>query len=249
MHAMPQPRFDHLRECLLRAGIAPRHVRRYIGELRDHFDDLVREAKASGALGAAAEAAALARLGNENDLVAGMLARPGLRSIASRYPWAVFGLGPVAMLIAGLVVAVLVEIGVLDLVTLAMHALGWKPQPSALKTLTLVVEVWNTLAVYASPLGFAALLFMIGARQRMSSAWVFAGVAIVCIFGGFQNLVWYDTGTRGEMMLTTGLLHPYPHFAEGVARAAANLALSATAWWLFMRRLSSPETELSANVG
>ena len=40
---MPQPSFDHLSERLLRAGIAPRHVRRYARELSDHFDDLVRE--------------------------------------------------------------------------------------------------------------------------------------------------------------------------------------------------------------
>jgi hypothetical protein len=37
---MPQPRFDRLSERLLRAGIAPRHVRRYVRELSDHFDDL-----------------------------------------------------------------------------------------------------------------------------------------------------------------------------------------------------------------
>ena len=36
---MSQPRFEALRERLFRA-IAARHVRRYVGELRDHFDDL-----------------------------------------------------------------------------------------------------------------------------------------------------------------------------------------------------------------
>ena len=46
---MPQPRFERLSERLLHAGIAPRHVRRYVRELGDHFDDLVREETAGGA--------------------------------------------------------------------------------------------------------------------------------------------------------------------------------------------------------
>jgi len=33
--------FEELRERLLTAGIAPRHVRRYLAELSDHLDDLI----------------------------------------------------------------------------------------------------------------------------------------------------------------------------------------------------------------
>jgi hypothetical protein len=32
--------FEHLRERLLKAGVAPGHVRRYLRELSDHLDDL-----------------------------------------------------------------------------------------------------------------------------------------------------------------------------------------------------------------
>ena len=35
--------FPELRERLLRAGVAPRHVRRYLNELGDHFTDLRAE--------------------------------------------------------------------------------------------------------------------------------------------------------------------------------------------------------------
>ena len=44
---MSQP-FDEIRERLLRGGIAPRHVRRYLRELSDHFGDLVLEERRNG---------------------------------------------------------------------------------------------------------------------------------------------------------------------------------------------------------
>jgi hypothetical protein len=38
---MHNSRFDGIRERLLRGGVAPRHVRRTLQELEDHFTDLV----------------------------------------------------------------------------------------------------------------------------------------------------------------------------------------------------------------
>src|SRR6202000_3182846 len=106
---MPQPCFDRLSERLLRGGIAPRHVRRYRRELSDHFDDLVREEIAGGAGRGVAQTWALSRLGHDEDLAAAMLSRPELRSLTSRYPWAVFGLGPVVLLALGVVAALFLE--------------------------------------------------------------------------------------------------------------------------------------------
>jgi hypothetical protein len=37
-----------LRERLLRAGVAPRHVRRYLTELREHWADLTAEEEREG---------------------------------------------------------------------------------------------------------------------------------------------------------------------------------------------------------
>jgi len=41
---MHEPDFHSLRERLLRGGVAPKHVRRTIAELRDHHADLFAEA-------------------------------------------------------------------------------------------------------------------------------------------------------------------------------------------------------------
>src|SRR6202012_5807404 len=107
---MPQPSFDHLSERLLRAGIAPRHVHRYARELSDHFDDLVREGIADGTGRELAETKAASRLGHEDELAHAMLSLPEMRSLTSRYPWAVFGLGPVVLLALGIAATLLVEL-------------------------------------------------------------------------------------------------------------------------------------------
>jgi hypothetical protein len=44
---MPKP-FRDLRERLLRARVAPRHVRRYLSELADHLADLRTEEERAG---------------------------------------------------------------------------------------------------------------------------------------------------------------------------------------------------------
>jgi hypothetical protein len=255
---MPQPRFDRLCERLLRAGIAPRHVRRYARELGDHFDDLVAEEMAGGAARELAQTEARSRLGNDDALADAMLSRPELRSLAARFPWAVFGLGPVAMLALGFAAALAVEFGIIELATALVPAMGLKPGPATAKGFTLALLVWNTLAVYAAPLLFAALFYWVGSRQRMRPAWIVTGVALVCVLGGFQNLIFYDTVCRGcgVLLVQSGLIAPFDHFindglfapfnyAEGIARAAANLAIAGGVWWLSAKRKASHAMELS----
>jgi hypothetical protein len=235
-------RFDELREHLLRAGIAPRHVRRYIAELRDHFDDLVREEIVGGAARNLAETRALARLGHDDDLAGAMLSRPELRSLTSRYPWAVFGLGPIAMLALSIVVALQIEVWLLDLTSyVAGNLMGIQPSPAAARRVTMAFTVYNALAVYGAPLAFAALLYRVGSRHRTPKAWIVTGVAIVCVLGGFQNLIFYDTGAShgGVLLVQSGLIPPFSHFAEGLARAVMNAVLVGAAYLLWLRpRLS-----------
>jgi hypothetical protein len=100
--------FNELRERLLRAGVAPRHVRRYLSELADHLADLRAEEQLAGLDRTDAESAALMRLGGVDALAKAMIEQRQLQSWCSRAPWAVFSLGPlivlaVAYLVAGLI--------------------------------------------------------------------------------------------------------------------------------------------------
>jgi hypothetical protein len=251
---MSQPRFDRLSERLLHAGIAPRHVRRYVRELGDHFDDLVREEKAGGATRELAETRALSRLGNDDALADAMLSRPELRSLTARYPWAVFGIGPIVLLALSVVGGLYLELWLLNQpLGVFTYLTGQPPGPVTARLATRIYTVYNTLIVYGAPLLFAWLFYWMGSRQRMRLAWIVTGVAIICVLGGFQNLIFYDTGCRGcgHLLIQSGLLSPFLHFfapfnfAEGIARAIINLAIAGGVWWLSAKRKASHAMALS----
>ena len=244
---MLQSRFSRLSERLLRAGIAPRHVRRYARELSDHFDDLVREEKAGGAARELAETKALSRLGHDEDLAQAMLSRPELRSLTARFPWAVFGIGPIALLALSVAGGLYLEFWLLHLPGgIFTYFTGQPPGPVTARLATQVYTVYNTLIVYGAPLLFAWLFYWIGSRQRMPAAWIVTGVALVCVLGGFQNLIFYDTGCRGcgHLLAESSLIPPFSHFAEGLPRAVLNLAIVGGAWWFAARRKALSAMEL-----
>ncbi len=103
---MAQP-FNELRERLLRAGVAPRHVRRYLNELADHLADLRAEEERAGRSRADAESAALIRLGGMDDLAKAMTEQRHFQSWCGRAPWAMFGLAPLLFLAGAYFVACL----------------------------------------------------------------------------------------------------------------------------------------------
>lgn len=262
---MLQSRFDHLSERLLHAGIAPRHVRRYVRELSDHFDDLMREEKAHGAARELAETRALSRLGTDDDLANAMLARPEMKSLTARHPWAVFGLGPIALLALSIVAGVYLEVWLLNHTGPLFRLFGiMGPSPHSARIATEVYTVYNSLIVFGGPLLFAWLFYWLGSRQRMAAHWIIGGVALICVLGGFQNLIFYDTGCRGcgNLVVQSGLLSsfawwggrlhfigdgmfaPFP-WTEGMARAAMNLALAGGVWWLSVKRKTSHAMALS----
>src|SRR5438105_15054162 len=90
--------FHELRERLLRAGVTPRHVRRYLTELADHLADLRAEEERAGRSRADAESAALVRLGGMDDLAKAMIEQRQFQSWCVRTPWAMFGLAPLCLL-------------------------------------------------------------------------------------------------------------------------------------------------------
>lgn len=97
---MRDPGFPRLKSRLLEKGIPPRHVRRTVAELEDHYRDLVDEAVDNGVSLEEAHKQAAARLGDMDDIIAGMLACPDLRGWAYRHPRIAVVFYPVACLFA-----------------------------------------------------------------------------------------------------------------------------------------------------
>jgi hypothetical protein len=178
-------KLDELRERLLRAGVAPRHVRRYLRELTDHLADLTAEEIAAGRAGAEAENVALARLGNIDDLAEAMIRQRKFRSWASRAPWLTFGAGSLAALAAAYLIAC------------SLLLCGWK----------LFMPTAETPFGHAMPHAFAKLFFaadkswyygapivvglgiaMIAIRQRFKGLWPTIGLALIAYMGATARI-------------------------------------------------------------
>ena len=71
---------------LLKAGVAPRHVRRTMIELAEHADDLLAEARASGRSDEQARRIALSELGDPVTIAKAAREQPQLLSWAYRFP-------------------------------------------------------------------------------------------------------------------------------------------------------------------
>ena len=105
-----EPDFQALRTRLLQGGVAPRHVRRTLRELKDHYHDLVDETIASGVPHEAERDSAARRLGALDDVVTGLLACRELRTWPYRYPRLAVLVYPLACLLALPAVPVLVGV-------------------------------------------------------------------------------------------------------------------------------------------
>ena len=200
--------FDPLRERLLKGGIAPRHVRRYLGELEDHLVELTR-------CGGVAAIRARALLGPDEELADAMLKQRDFRSISSRFPWLVFGIVPPLALILGfllLLVAIM-------LVGFASGAIV----PD--KKIPLPIPSWFDWAAsslmftanFLIPAMLGALLAWMAQRQRMRLLWPLLGMAAILLLNLHGE---FDAGTR-HLGITLGTmldLRLSYHFGKGPFR-------------------------------
>lgn len=225
---MSAHKLDNLRERLLRAGVAPRHVRRYLRELSEHHDDALGAELARGLDAAAADAAAWARLGSEDSLAQSMLARPELRSKGARFPALAFGLGPMF----GWLSLLIATLGALRLLSANGPSHGPLPawMPGAAQALFV-------LYVRALPVSLGVVALVAAARRRLRLYWPLAGAALVDVVAGtFSIQVFAAMGQIGVSSSLLPLLVPFSDawgprdvaaFAEGLWRAAWMLGASA----------------------
>jgi len=190
--------FDNLAETLLKGGIAPHHVRRYLAELREHLEDLTAWQRAAGFDGEDAAIRARALLGSDEELAAAMLEQKQFRSWTARAPWAVFLLLPLFVAIA----ASMLFIG--PLVLLGKHynflQMGAPPPPLWFQTLAINVVAAANLAVM--PL-VAALFVAIAARQRLKLVWPLAATLLL-LAAFIHSDVSFLPHHRGHLMLGCG---------------------------------------------
>jgi hypothetical protein len=240
---MQPQQLESLGERLLRAGVAPRHVRRYIGELRDHYDDLLREELTGQANRATAEQSAWRRLGDEEQLADSVLSRPELRSVSARFPGIVFGAGALLIWVGALALTV-IAIGLLPETSASQAAPGLSGKP-------LIVYALCYFFARILPVALAIGMLAAAARQRMVSRWPVVGAAILAVLGGTTSIslaLATAVGEKAHITMSSSLipfLFPLPDafgpmdlpaLAEGLGRGALMLVASLVPFMLWRRR-------------
>lgn len=226
--------FDNLAETLLRGGIAPRHVRRYLAELREHLEDLTAQQCEAGHAPEDAAVRARARLGSDDELAAAMLEQKQFRSLAARAPWVVFMVFPplAAIAIGTPFVLGLVLIGqYYDF--LEMHA---PPPPQWFLDLASNL----ILAANLTMMPLAAILFVaIAQRQRLKPIWPCIATALLLILfiHGEVNLLPRDKGNlsieAAPILMTSGWKMIAEHWPLVMAQYLLTLI---PLFWLAYRR-------------
>jgi hypothetical protein len=166
--------FDALAETLLKGGIAPRHVRRYVCELAEHLDDLTAQQRAAGYDGEDARGRARARLGEDSELAQAMLGQPGMRSWPARLPWLVFLLLP-PVLTAVIGLALYAAVFSIGYGAARINALLPLPESGLVGFSTAAMMAVQVLAAPA----MAALLVVMAQRQRLKPVWPLLGIALL----------------------------------------------------------------------
>lgn len=229
---MREPDFQSLRERLLRGGVAPKHVRRTIAELRDHHTDLFGEALAGGCSIEDAEREASIRLGDEDSLAAEVLARPELQSWAHRWPWIAYCVTPTFLL--GLAfVALLWLFGFSDVVRIDRGTfLDRWGSPAAVWSVAGAIRLFHSIGL---PVLLAGACCVVAAQRRVPLRWPLIGVLIAAIVGGAIqfNVIWpYGPEASGALSVRISV-PPFPGSGGTVLRAAATCALTLGPylWW------------------
>jgi AcrR family transcriptional regulator len=186
--------FHELRERLLRAGVAPRHVRRYLNELTDHLADLTTEERSAGHSPADAQSAALKRLGGMDELARAIIERSDVLAWSVRAPWATFGVAPIVLLAAAYFIALFILWS------------GWKlflpgtdspfVRVDGFSMFYFAVGRW---IYYAAPILIGWGIGLVAARQRLSPLWPTVGLVVIAWIGGTAQVHASRSGGAGGM--------------------------------------------------
>ncbi len=199
--------FHELQERLLRAGVAPRHVRRYLAELADHLADLTAEEKRAGRSREEAESSALARLGSMEDLAKAMTGQRQFQAWCVRAQWAFFSFGPLFYLAGAWMAAIFILWS------------GWRmflPErdtPFGVREFgfaNLYFQLGRAI-YFTAPFFVGWGIVLIAARQRLKALWPPVGLLLNAWLSGTAQIHASRTGVPG------GLGHISMSFALGTA--------------------------------
>ncbi len=223
--------FEDLRARLLVAGVAPRHIRRYIAELEDHLADLRTDAPD--------EATAAARLGDVDTLAQPMLSRPEFRSWTARAPWATLIGGPIVAMAAASAAC----FAVFAAIILSIKAMnpGRAIEPMWLQNM---VQGVVYVLVFIAPILIGWATAAQAVERRLAPHWPIAGLLVFAFVTGTLDIgVNFPkiAGEHGELRIGWGLWGDFSTQSSGI-RIGLNFILTATPYLLWRRRVAALAT-------
>jgi hypothetical protein len=192
---MPDRRIENLREALLKAGVAPRHVRRAVLEIDGHFHQLVDDALARGESEDDARTEARDLLGTDQTLIQRYAGAPELQAWSSRWTAVWFTLVPLVIFAALFVVTGALLYLIVDQMSPYLHHVHVSARASYLVDLAVrIVFLW------AMPLSVAGAFAILAYRRRVAPRWPVAGIITLCALVSLINVNVVLTGgaTPGE---------------------------------------------------
>jgi hypothetical protein len=187
-----QPSLDELRRQLEQRGLPPAYIERLVGELDDHYTDLLEERSSS--MGAARkldfEADALQeRLGEPTQLAIFAAEQYRARSFWGRHPAVTFLLGPLPLLVACWIATMMGITGIGMGLNVCEQWFGMvKNTTDPLShpfLVALIIAVIGWCAIAFPPLTVAALLCRVARRNAVRWRWPIAACAILALVAAF----------------------------------------------------------------
>ena len=205
---MAKQQFLRLSLSLLDGGVAYRHVRRFIEELNDHFEDLKAESLGKGGHVDLAEAEAASKLGDQDLLVQKMLQQPELKSYGRRPPLAMMVFGPVLLQLALLIVSAFIMIAFVQVFD--PEFISYNTDKAVVGFPTLAMGVLNAVRLfmmYLLPLLVVAAAVIYATRNHIALKYYGSGLLIACLLGCsiYTNLQWPDPANNIEGSLSISI--------------------------------------------
>ncbi len=180
--------FHELRERLLRAGVAPRHVRRYLAELADHLADLRAEEEGAGRSRADAESSALIRLGGIDDLSRAMIEQRQFQSWCVRAPWAMFGIAPLLLMAIAYFVACLYLWSLWQIFLPGADTPFGHPNPGPIYGFENICFQAGKFYYFGAPILVGWGITIFAARQRVKAVWPMVSLILIAWMGGTNQV-------------------------------------------------------------
>jgi hypothetical protein len=247
------PSRDALRAELERRGLPPAYVERLLGELDDHFTDLLEERSSS--MGAARkldfEADDLqSRLGEPTQLAIFAAEQYRARSFWGRHPFVTFVLGPFPLLVGMLILFVsAVWIPTYCIGTVG-DWLGWMGAAAEdhlyLQAIVLACFSWGLMVL--PPVGATLVLCRIHRRNALPVRWPLVGCTLLAIIVTAIHVTWRlaigpSESERGMLMF--GMVTPWTPWTNQLTLLVGSKFLAAMSICLLLVKRSQQKLQLA----